>query len=715
MNAKTKTKPKSKLKDRFFNRELSWLSFNDRVLQEAYNADNPLLERLKFLAISSNNLDEFFMVRVGGLNLMRAQGIRATDIAGMTPMQQLEAIAERAHSMVDSQYTCYGRELAPQLAAEGIQQVHPGDLNAEQTEYLKRYFHDEVFPVLTPLAVDHDKPFPSLQSLTTHLLVRLKQPEPGNTAPRIAVIQLGSALARFVTLPSADSYEFILLEEVVTLFADAFFPGEKILECVAFRVTRNADMSADDLSSDLMTEMEEILDARRESGCVRLEISARGSRVAQAYLRKALHITTREMYAVDGPIDLADFMGLAGLTGFDALQNEKWTPQQVPGADRTKSIFEILGRRDILLLHPFDSFEPVIRLVEEAAGDPDVVAIKQILYRTSKNSPIVAALIRAAENGKHVTVIVELKARFDEQRNIDWARALERSGVQVIYGVKGYKTHAKACIVVRREAQGLRRYMHFGTGNYNEVTAQLYTDVSYMTASDPYGAEASAFFNTITGYSQPHSFTKLQAAPLTLRDTLLEMIDAEIAQRKQGRKATIKAKFNSLTDPRIIEALYKASSAGVKIQLNIRGICCLRPGVKGLSENITVISIIDRFLEHSRVFCFHHGGDQKVFISSADMMVRNLDKRIELLVPIEDAAARKKLVAAIDTCLMDAVKARKLLPDGLYQYQRQSGKNAKLRSQETLYRQACKRAQKMAQAKPTMFEPHLPIKVDPEA
>lgn len=703
MSTNTKTKPK------YFNRELSWLAFNERVLEEAYEPGNPLLERLKFLAITSSNLDEFFMIRVGGLSLLRQQGIRTPDLAGITPAQQLEAIADQTHHMVEKQYTCYTDELMPTLQQEGIQHVKRDALNAEQTEYLKRYFHDELYPVLTPLAVDSEGEFPRLLSLNIHLLIRLKSPDSERPESRIAVIQLGGTLPRFVTLPSEARYEFMLLEDVVSMFADAFFPGEKIQECVVFRVTRNADIGADDLASDLVAEMEEILDARKESACVRLEINANSTRVSQAYLRKSLGVTNRETYLVNGPVDLASFMGLSGMGGFDHLKNETWIPQHAPEVDRQKSIFTILSRRDILLIHPFESFEPVIRFIQEAADDPDVVAIKQILYRTSKNSPIVNALMRAAENGKHVTAIVELKARFDEQRNIDWARTLERSGVQVIYGVKGYKTHAKVCIVVRRESQGLRRYMHFGTGNYNEVTAQLYTDVSYLTSEERLGADASAFFNTVTGYSQPQNLAKLRAAPLTLRDTLLEMIHAEITRKKQGRKAFIKAKFNSLADPKLINAFYKASNAGVKIELNIRGICCLRPGVKGLSENIRVISIIDRFLEHSRVFYFHHGGEQKVFISSADLMVRNLDKRIELLVPVDDKNARKKLIDSLETSLKDAVKARELLPDGHYQHQQSGGRGSKWRSQEMQYRLAVKQARKIAQAKPTVFEPHLPI------
>ncbi|MCA9163761.1 MAG: polyphosphate kinase 1, partial [Planctomycetales bacterium] len=407
-----------------------------------------------------------------------------------------------------------------------------------------------------------------------------------------------------------------------------------------------------------------------------------------------------------GPLDLSSFMRISGLQGFDHLRDEAWPPQPSPDVDPTRSMFDIIRERDVLLSHPYESFEPIVRLLEEAANDPDVLAIKQILYRTSRDSPIVAALMRAAQRGKHVTVIVELKARFDEQRNIGWAKTLEQEGVQVVYGVKGLKTHAKLCIVVRREPHGIQRYMHFGTGNYNEATARLYGDISYMTCNDDFGADASSFFNAITGYSQPQQFRKIEAAPLGLRDKILEMIEVETQRKQQGQKAHIAAKLNSLVDPAIIDALYAASQAGVTVKLNIRGICCLRPGVPGLSDNISVISIVDRFLEHARILYFYHGGDERLYISSADWMSRNLDRRVELLTPVEDTACRRKLIGILDTYFRDNTRARRLLPDGGYEMLMPKKNQPPFRSQEALYQQACEAVRQARQSQRTTFQPH---------
>jgi len=695
-------------KKKYFNRDLSWLAFNQRVLEEAHDESCPLLERLRFLAITSKNLDEFFMVRVGGLTMLEAQGVRKVDPSGLNVREQLTSISKRVRHLVELQDACYTEQLEERLAMSGIRHLRPGGLNAAHTEHLHRYFREEIFPIITPQAVDPEGPFPSLLTRALHLCVRLKNPPGTPREPRIALIQIGPHMDRFITLPGGDDYAFILLEDVIRMFLDDCFPGESILESCVFRLTQNADMAADDRASDLMEAMEAVLDARKDSACVRLEMEESATKVLQTYFKRALSIKERAVYLIRGPLDLAAFMNRGGVSGYEELKNPAWPPQPVPVMDPDQSIFENLTRKDVLLVHPFDSFDPVLRLVEEAARDPDVVAIKQILYRTSRNSLIVKSLIQAAEQGKYVTAILELKARFDERRNIDWARALERSGVQVIYGVKGYKTHAKMCIVVRREAQGLRRYMHFGTGNYNEVTAHLYTDISYLTSREDLGVDASAFFNTITGYSQPHSFRKIDAAPLTLRDKLLELIHSEIERHKQGQEAMIMAKFNALADPGLINALYKASNAGVKILLNVRGICCLRPGVKGMSDNIRVISIVDRFLEHSRIYYFHQSNDPKVFISSADLMPRNLDKRIELMIPIEDAPSRNRLIQVLETCFKDTVKARELMVDGSYRQIRMKEKQRPLRSQEALYKQASKAAQKAIQAKPTVFEPYRP-------
>jgi polyphosphate kinase len=498
-----------------------------------------------------------------------------------------------------------------------------------------------------------------------------------------------------------------MLEDVVAMLIDRFFPGEDVLECVPFRLTRNADMGLrEDQAFDLLAQMEELLDARKESDCVRLEIADHASPELLGFLRDALSLGEGDVFAVPGPLDLSALRQLADLAGFDDLRYPPWPPQPSPGVDPTVPMFDVLAHRDLLLYHPYDSFEPVVRLIEEAARDPDVLAIKQILYRTSRDSPVVAALARAAEQGKYVTAVVELKARFDEARNIEWARSLEQAGVQVIYGIKGFKTHAKVCIIVRREPQGIQRYLHLGTGNYNEQTARLYSDVSFMTANEELAADATNFFNAISGYSQPQRFRKIEAAPIGLRERLVEMIESETHRKQQGQKAQIAAKLNSLVDPQIIDALYAASQAGVKVRLNVRGICCLRPGVPGLSENISVVSIVDRYLEHARILYFYHGGDERVFISSADWMPRNLDRRIELLVPVEDPASQKRLIAILETHLQDTVKARQLTADGVYEPVKPRGRRKPFRSQEELYRQACEAVKEEEQLKRTAFETH---------
>ncbi len=556
------------------------------------------------------------------------------------------------------------------------------------------------------MAVSPDEEFPLLGNQTLNVCVQLG-PEAKEEAPRFALIPFGLYSRRFITLPIEarnDQYEYILLEDVVELFAGRFFPGEPVVECVPFRITRNADLSVrEDLAADLMVSMEEILDARKQSACVRLEISDNCTTATLSFLRNTLGVPENSVYASPGPLDLSAFMRLTDVKGFDQLKYESWQPQPSPNVDPQTSLFETLRDRDVLLYHPFESFEPVLRLIEEAAADPDVLAIKQSLYRTSRDSPVVAALMRAAENGKYVTALVELKARFDEARNIEWAKNLEQAGVQVIYGVKGLKTHAKICVIVRREPQGIKRYVHFGTGNYNEQTARLYTDASLMTADEILSSDATAFFNAVTGYSQIHEFQKLAAAPISLRDKLLELIEGEIERKKQNQAAKIVAKMNSLADPALIDALYAASEAGVDIELNIRGICCLRPGVKGLSENIKVVSLIDRFLEHSRIFSFHQGGDDVVYISSADWMPRNLDRRVELLVPVEDNKARQQLLKVLSSSMKDTVKCRRLTAEGRYKKIRSKTVH---RSQESLYQAACKATARAAKTQAVAFEPH---------
>lgn len=691
------------IQNRLFNRELSWLKFNERVLSEAQNPDTPLLERLKFVAITATNLDEFYMVRVGGLQLLQNAGKTRPDPSGLSPSEQLEAIRQSAGAIVEDTYACFCDTLEPALQEHGIQRLRGGELNEQQLTVLRNVVHQEVLPVFSPTAVTPEAPFPLLANLALNLCVRLA-PADGEDDPRYAIIPFRRSDTRIVTLPTDRGYAYILLEDAIEYFLGDFFPGIDVQQCVAFRISRNADISIqEDEAADLVAGMREILAARRESECVRLEVSHQADDVTLEFLMNSLEIDASRVSSIRGPVDLSCFFAISDLKGFDSLRNPEWPPQASPDVDPKLNIFENIQTRDILLHHPYDRFDPVVRLVQEAADDPDVLAIKQTLYRTSQNSPIVAALQRAAENGKHVTAVVELKARFDEQRNIEWARHLERANVQVIYGVQGLKTHAKACMIVRREPGGVQRYLHFGTGNYNEKTARLYGDISLLTCDEILGQDAASFFNAITGYSQPLEFRKIEAAPLTLRDKLLELINGETSRKERGHKAHIVAKLNSLVDPQIIEALYKASQAGVSIKLNIRGICCLRPGVPGMSENISVISIVDRNLEHARIMYFYHGGDEQVFISSADWMPRNLDRRVELLVPVDDVACRQRLVSLLDTYFKDNVKATALQSDGTYV---PISGTPPFRCQSEHYRESCERFQAAREVERNIFVPH---------
>ncbi len=695
----------------YLNRELSWLEFDQRVLEEATDPSLPLLERLRFLAISGSNLDEFFRVRVGALQAQVEQGVTRPDPAGLTPRQQLEAISRRVQQLVETQYRCYLEDLEPKLSAAGIRRLRPETLTPAQRRILRRIFENEVFPILTPMAVTCREDFPLLPNQVLSVCARLA-PRQGDedSADRFAVIPFGPGTSRFLPLPSETGVAHLLLEDAVQMFADRFFAGERVAECIPFRISRNAEVELEeDKASDLLDEMEQLLTERRLAECVRLEIAEAASPQMLSFLTQVLRAPADQTYRIPGPLDLAAFLRIADQPGFEALKYEPWPPQPSPDFPPGERVVDVVSQRDVLLLHPYESFEPVQRLLDEAAADPDVLAIKQTLYRTSRDSPIVAALLRAAENGKHVTAVVELKARFDEARNITWARRLEEAGAQVIYGVKGLKTHAKCCLIVRRGGeQGIQRIVHFGTGNYNEVTARLYSDVSLMTADPDLGADAVEFFNAITGYSQPQRYRKLEAAPLTLRDTLLDLIQVEIEQARDGLPARILAKVNALVDPVLIDALYQASQAGVQIKLNVRGICCLRPGVRKLSESIEVVSIVDRFLEHSRIISFHHGGDPRVFIASADWMPRNLDRRIELLVPVEDAECSARLVETLETYFRDNVKARRLLPDGTHERIVPEPGETPLRAQQQLYEQACARVSMQHGRGLTYFEPHRP-------
>ncbi|MEQ9408526.1 MAG: polyphosphate kinase 1 [Fuerstiella sp.] len=691
----------------FMNRELSWLEFNQRVLDEAADRSVPLLERLRFLAITASNLDEFFMVRIGSLRTAIRRGDAGVDPGGMTARAQLEAVSTRIQKMVEDQYQIYLTQLEPELNRIGIRRRHVTELTQEQSEFVEQLFEEQVTAILTPIAIHNPDSFPLLMGRTINVAVQLA-PAGDDEEYRYAVIPFGQSDLRFITLPTDGGHEYVLGEDVIALLVQRFFPGEEIVSTVPFRITRNADLSVrEEDGIDLLAEMEDVLEERKDSFCVRLEISDHVTVPMLAFLKKLLKIPGRDVYVLPGPAGFGDLMRLADLPGSEQHTYPKWKARAPVGIEPSQPIFDAIAAADRLLYHPFESFDPVVRLVEEAAVDPDVVAIKQTLYRTSRNSPIVAALKRAAENGKNVTVIVELKARFDEARNIEWAKQLELAGVQVIYGVRGLKTHAKACVVVRREPQGFQRYCHFGTGNYNESTAGLYTDISYMTCNEELGQDVIAWFNATTGFSQLQQFLQIESAPIGLRERLMELIQFETTRAGNNLEGAITAKFNSLVDPGIIRALYTASQAGVRIRLNVRGICCLRPGVPGLSENIEVVSIIDRFLEHARLFHFLHGGENHVLISSADLMPRNLDRRVELLVPILDDECKRRAIEILEICMQDTVKARRITLDGTYEMAVRSDEPG-LRSQLEFQRLATEAEENAFEAKRRMFVPMEP-------
>ncbi len=694
---------------RYLNRELSWLEFDRRVLEQASDPAMPLLERVRFLAISASNLDEFFMVRVGGLWMLARQGRAQRDISGRTPREQLAAIAERVRELVDRQYALWERELEPALARAGLQRLTWEELNAESRRHVERVWEDEVLPLLTPRAVFPDEPWPRLAGLTLHMAARIRRPAEGPWlgGEGWAIVAIPRSLPRWFALPDEGLLRFVLIEDLVRGFAARLWPGAEVLDTAMFRITRNADLElAEDQAADLLAGMEDILAARRESDVVRLEIDAGVPPATAEWLRAGLGVPAAHVTRAPGPLGLADLMRMADLPGAERLRFAPWPPADPAGWRRGEPLMPQLARRDMLLYAPFESYDPVVQFIEEAADDPDVLAIKQTLYRTSRNSPVIAALIRAAENGKQVTAVVELKARFDEERNIEWARALERAGVQVIAGVRGYKVHAKCCLIVRREAGGIRRYVHFGTGNYNERTARQYCDISLLSASDDYGADAAAFFNAVTGLAQPCAFRRIEMAPLGLRRRLLELIEGERRHAEAGGRARIVAKMNSLSDRELIDALYAASRAGVDITLLVRGICCLRPGVRGLSERIRVVSVVDRFLEHARIFWFHRGGDPAIFISSADWMPRNLDKRVELLIEVVDPAARRRLESILDVCAADNVQAWELRPDGTYERRRPPSRGTRVRSQQRLYELAQRAARLAQQAGRRRLDPY---------
>ncbi len=708
-------RPKSPAKDqalpanRFINRELGWLEFNERVLDQAADSTRPLLERVKFVAITGSNLDEFMMVRVGSLKLQFQRNPMVRDPAGLTVPEQLQAVSDRCRRMVARQYQILLHSLEPALAKAGISRVDLNDCTDRCGAAAETRFHNEILAVLSPQALFHDRPFPMLQGLGLNLCVRMKAiPEPGEDSQwQFAVIPLGRTLPRMISMPTDSGYAYVLLEDLVMHYIEDFFPGRDVVECVAFRTTRNADVQLrEDGAADLMVGMEEVLESRRHSREVRLELSASASDDIVGFLSETMQLTSQDLYRIEGPLDLTYLFGMHSLEGFDDYRDPGWPPQLNPAIDPAEPMFSTIAAGDVLMVHPYERFDPVVRLIEEASVDPDVIAIKQVLYRTSKNSPIVAALNRAAERGKYVTVIVELKARFDEARNIEWAREMEASGVQVIYGIRGLKTHAKVCIIVRREPHGLVRYLHFGTGNYNETTAKLYSDISLLTCDEILGADATSFFNCVTGASQPQQLQQISAAPLNLRKRLLELIESEISRTKQGQRGEIIAKLNALVDTEMIDALYRASMAGVKIRLNVRGTCCLRPGVEGLSETIEVISVVDRFLEHARIVYFRHGGDDSIYISSADWMPRNLDRRVELLIPVNDSGCREKLRDCLEAYFKDNTNTFRMRSDGGYDRLQPGDGEMPMRVQRILYDQSVAAMRDAQQNRRSTFETH---------
>lgn len=659
----------------YINRELSWLDFNTRVLDEALEKENPLMERLRFLAISESNLDEFFMVRVAGVKAQVLSDYTTTDVSGFTPQKLLESLQKKIHQFTEKQYSCLHRSIIPALKKQNINFLTPEEMNQEQLDYITRYFEKILFPVLTPLAVDPSRPFPHLANKSLNIAVHLKD---DNKESCFAVVQVPSILPRFLKIPSKeDCHDFVLLEDIITYRISSLFELHKIKACTLFRITRNSDLHIDEDTDDLLQEIEKSIKKRKRGRPIRLELIQKCDKQTKAFLSDSLKVKNDEIYEVPGPIDLTFFGKFASQSEFRALCFTPVVPVY-PAADfvNSENIFDTIKEKDRMLHHPYESFQTVVDFVRAAATDKDVLAIKQTLYRVSGNSPIIASLIKAAENGKQVTVLVELKARFDEENNIHWAKKLENAGCHVIYGLQGLKTHCKITLVVRKEEDGIRRYVHMGTGNYNDSTAKIYTDLSVFTCAEPFGADASSLFNVLTGYSLPPEYNKFAVAPHGLRNFFSRMIDKEIKNAKNGIDASITAKVNSLVDAKIIEQLYKASKAGVKINLIVRGICGLVPGIPGLSENITVHSIVGQLLEHSRIWMFENGGNKKIYMGSADWMPRNLDRRVELVFPIDDEDLQRRTEAILDTMLNDTINTRVLLQSGEYKMIDRRGKAA---------------------------------------
>lgn len=713
MNSLIKTIPPSFLM--YVNRELSWLEFNQRVLSQAMRKDLPLLERLKFLAITASNLDEFFQVRVGGLMLLRESGKHIKDIAGLSSSDQLIRIRKRAITMVKDQYKLFQKELLPLLNKASLSPIALNEITESQDALLEEYFEERIAPALSPLAMEVEHP-PLLPSLSLILGVELYDDE--NATSRFVAIVLPDSLPRRVHFADLGSDAYVLLEDIVSRYVGQFFLHERVIYHSPFRVTRNGDITLEEEEgSDMAREMEEVLVARKFSDCVRLEIPAETPRVFSSRIAGIVAAQEDSIYSVQGPLRLVDFMGMALEQGHDKYKVASWKPADVAEVDPRLSMFENMSQGDILINNPFESYEPVVRFIEEAAIDPEVIAIKQVLYRTASDSRFIKALCRASELGKQVTVLIEIKARFDEQRNLLQAEVLQRSGVQVVYGVKGFKTHAKVLLVVRRERGSLRRYCHFGTGNYNETTSRVYGDLSLLSCDEHLGADASQFFNTVMGLTRLSHFRSIFPSPAMMKDALLEMIAEETLRARRGENAGITAKMNSLNDVQMIDVLQEAAEAGVQIRLNIRGVCCWVPSTANAIANTRIVSIVDRYLEHARIISFHNAGNPRVFLASADWMHRNLDRRVELMVPIHEPRLVERALGILDACFKDNVQSFELMPDGFFspvsmlQEHAEGGAEANagvFRMQEYLHMQALASARVTARMRRQIFEPHRP-------
>lgn len=680
----------------FLNRELSWLRFNLRVLEEAENKQHPLLERVKFLTIFSTNLDEFFMIRVSGLRRQVTAATGGATPDGMTPSEQILTINRELDVHCERYNRCWKEDILPALREARIRVLHYAELTQTEREAIHQYFHREIFPVLTPLAFDPTHPFPHISNLSFNLAVLVKHPERGDCFARVKV---PDAFPRLVPLPSDENValqqmglgkvgktqRFVWLDEVIAHNLDDLFPGLGVIASYPFRVTRDAEVAIEeDEASDLIEAMEEQLDQRDFTSAVRLELDATTPDHIREVLTRNLQLPPYLVYTNNSPIGMAGLRELYALERPD-LKDPPFLPSAPSSLSKSSSLLTAIRQRDMLLYHPYDSFMPVVEFLREAANDPDVVAIKQTLYRVNPKSPIIDALLEARVNGKQVAVLVELKARFDEENNIEWARKLEDEGVHVVYGVRGLKTHAKVCLIVRRETEGIRRYVHLGTGNYNVITSRIYTDASYFTCDEAICSDVSDLFNSLTGYSRKNSYSKLLVAPTMLRQEILARIERETSRHRRHGDGYIAFKMNALVDTQCIQSLYDASQAGVKIDLQVRGICCLRPGLPGISETITVTSVVGRFLEHARIYYFHNGGHKEVLMGSADLMPRNLDHRVEVIFPVEDPQWRDVIISDIlGVGQRDNVQARRLLADGTYERLQPATGEVALNSQQWL-------------------------------